>query len=241
MEIAPIAYIESPYPTKFGVPRQPALVTALTSRLSVPIEYFDGRAEELEPGSFVVLLWEFSFNHGARSEAARTVRAPRLGGTERVGVFASRSSFRPNSLALSTLEVKEAMANGERLELEFYGGDLVDGTPVYGLRGYGRADVHENARAGWVQQRPWNLLDDVVVPEALRSRIADNLWPGIEQVLRQDPRPAYTKNSQSDREFWVPICHYVIRFRVEENNVVVTGIEELSEERYAQLKMRGSL
>lgn len=149
---------------------------------------------------------------GERRAWSPTVRPPILGGTERQGVFATRSSFRPNGLGLSSVrlagvELDATYPDGSRGPLlHVRGADMVDGTPVFDVKPYLRdTDSHPAARMGWKEGVSWPEIERVVVPPAEMAKVPEELRAGLVQVLRQDPRPAYTRRGQEDREFWVPL------------------------------------
>ncbi len=244
MNIEPIAYIKSPYLTKFGVPRQPNVVDALVSTIECELVALDFDPRAVSQGCYLWLIWDFSHNHREDGEWARTVRPPRLGGTKRVGVFASRSSFRPNNLAISAVRFV-GCEYGEKtgiVRLKLAGADLVDGTPVYTIRLYDEiADSHVEATWGWPVVEKWPSLAGVDASEEVRASVDGELWRGIEQVLVQDPRPAYTREGQEDREFWVPLADIAVWFKVVNNRALVTRVRKLGEAELARLKERGSL
>lgn len=272
MDIRPIGHIESPYPTKFGVPRQPGLVRSLVSWLVLDgdagsaAEAARDQVAGARAGDYLWLVWAFSKNLGRAGTAGATgasagarwsptVRPPRLGGNRRVGVFATRSSFRPNELAISAVQVAgtegavpaaasapapASAATPARIPLA--GADMVDGTPVYALRRYDPArDCIEGATSGWLARHDWPELRGVVIPEDLEKRIPPELRAGVRELLCQDPRPAYTRATQPDREFWVPVGRLVVWFRVESRQAVVTRVRELDEAAWQQLKEKGTI
>lgn len=246
MEITPIAFVESPFPTKFGVPRQPGLVRGLVSHLVFSdgargswardaVESLLGR----EGGGPARLWLVWGFSRNCHRPWSPTVRPPRLGGNARVGVFATRSSFRPNSLAISAVELVGTSDGGRPALL---GADMADGTPVYALRPYDAAcDSFTHARAGWLGEQEWPELADVEIPARLLARIPQHLRAGAREMLLQDPRPAYTRGTQPGRAFWVPLDHLVIWFRVEDGVALVTDVRELGPREYEELRETGSI
>ena len=156
MEIQPIAHFESPFTTKFGIPRQSGLVPDLTGRIVFAPEYRQMDAVRgIDGFDYLWLVWEFSANRDA--EKSLTVRPPRLGGNQRMGVFATRSPFRPNNLGLSCVKF-DRVENDPKLGPVIYvrGADLMDGTPIYDIKPYvAYADAHPEARSGFVDNTEW--------------------------------------------------------------------------------------
>ena len=237
-----IARIRTPYPVKFGVPRQPGLVSSLPSRVIFEPAFRDpDYVRGIEGFDYLWLIWAFSHNEG-RAAHATTVRPPRLGGTRRVGVFATRSSFRPNDLGLSSVRLI-GMEHDEALGtvLVVQGADMVDGTPIYDVKPYlPFTDSHEQASCGWVEDNGWQELDVHIAPDLL-EQIPEELRCGVEELLRQDPRPAYTRSTQPDREFWVPVRDMVIWFVVTGTRLDVTRVRRLDAKEYERLKATGTI
>ena len=210
MEIHPIAYFESPLKSKFGIPRQSGLVSGLTGRIVFEPAYRKMEAVRgLEDFDYLWLIWEFTKAKGG----SLTVRPPRLGGNVRMGVFATRSPFRPNSLGLSCVRI-------DRIEqhptlgpvIHVLGADLMDGTPIYDVKPYvGYADAHPEARSGFVDQTTWEPLQ-VVIPEALAAMIPTDYLGALKATLEQDPRPQY--HDDPERVYGMPFLEFDIRFKV---------------------------
>ena len=221
MNIKPIAYFHSPLTAKFGLPRQSGLADDLVGRIVLEPEY---RREEavrgLEQFDYLWLIWEFSGN--PHEQQGLTVRPPRLGGNERVGVFASRSPFRPNRLGLSCVYInKVEMTEKEGPVIFVKGADLMDGTPIYDIKPYVTyADSHPEARSGFVDQTTWEPLK-VVLPQEMAACFSDEEQKGLRQVLAQDPRPRY--HDDAERVYGMPFAGKDVRFRVE--NGVLTVVE----------------
>ena len=221
MNIKPVAYFRSPLTSKFGLPRQSGLAGDLSGRIVLEPEY---RREEalrgLEQFDYLWLIWEFSGN--PHEQQGLTVRPPRLGGNERVGVFASRSPFRPNRLGLSCVYInKVEMTEKEGPVIHVKGADLMDGTPIYDIKPYVTyADSHPEARSGFVDQTTWEPLK-VELPEKLAQMFSEEEQAGLRQVLAQDPRPRY--HDDANRVYGMPFAGHDIRFRV--SNGVLTVIE----------------
>ena len=218
--IKPIAHIESDLPTKFGLPRQSGLVEALTARILFEPEYRDPVAfRGLEGYSHLWLIWGFSLC--GESPGALTVRPPRLGGNIRVGVFASRSPFRPNSLGLSCVKI-ESIDPGRGL-IRVSGADLADGTPVYDIKPYvAYADSRPGARSGFVDDCPWEPLQ-VIVPEGIAHEFKERDLLALRQILAADPRPPY--HDGPEREYGLTFAGRNVKFRVDGTVVTVTRLE----------------
>lgn len=215
MEIRPIAYFRSPLKSKFGIPRQSGLVSQLAGTIILEPEYRQAEAlRGLENFDWLWLIWEFSENRDAPKSL--TVRPPRLGGNRRMGVFATRSPFRPNNLGLSCVRlerVEEDAALGPVIHV--LGADLMDGTPIYDIKPYiTYADSHPEARSGFVDETAWQPLE-VEMPEACATLFAASELEALRQTLAQDPRPRY--HDDPSRVYGMPFGHYDVRFRVEEN------------------------
>lgn len=239
MIIKPMGHIVSPYLTKFGVPRQPGLADAIESRI-----VFDDDAEPASiarvcgPGDWLLVLWAFSHNVEPGRPWSKTVRPPRLGGNERMGVFATRSSFRPNDLALSIVRITKLDA----LSISFSGGDMVDGTPVYGVEPYDhRRHARPDALPGWPGDAEWPLLERVEIPEHVRAGFAHAELRGLEQILVQDPRPAYTREGQEDRVFWTILYEREVAFTVREGVLRVVSARKLTDVELETVRRFGSL
>lgn len=221
MNIEPIAYFHSPMTSKFGIPRQSGLMNDLQGTIVFVPEFQNPDAiRGIEQFDYLWLIWEFS---GNRVENANlTVRPPRLGGNERVGVFASRSPFRPNRLGLSCVcinKVEMNTPNGPIIHVA--GADLMDGTPIYDIKPYVvYADSRPEARSGFVDQVEWQPLT-VQMPDALATQFSDVELKGLRQVLSQDPRPRY--HHDESRVYGMPFAGRDVRFRVE--NGVLTVLE----------------
>lgn len=241
MDIQPVGHIETPYLTKFGVPRQPGLVTGAQSRLvlSPEFEWVYG----LRVGAYLWLVWDFSLNHREGAKWSKTVRPPLLGGTKRVGVFATRSSFRPNNLAISSVRVEAAYRDEVgRTCVLVTDADMVSGTPIYEVFPYDPAtDSIGGAHGSWNDRVTWPTLERVVLAhEDDRACFAD-AGRGLEQALLQDPRPAYTRVASDERVFWVQYGEYLCTFRVEEGTVVVLSVEALTQAQEQELITTGTL
>ena len=218
MEIRPIAFFKSPVTGKFGVPRQSGLAAGLKGEVHLvpPCDSPDA-LRGLEGFDFIWLIWEFSLN-GPSSNM--TVRPPRLGGNERVGVFASRSPFRPNPLGLSCVRIESVEA--EKGIIHVLGADLADGTPIYDIKPYvAYADSHPEARSGFVDGNKWTPLE-VEVPQAVAAEFSPQDLTALKQLLSCDPRPQYLDDPE--REYGLYFAGRNVRFRVNEGKVFVTKL-----------------
>lgn len=223
--IDPIGIIESPYQEKFAVPRQPRLVPAATARLKLLGNANTPEAVRgIEQFSHLWLLFLFDKNLAAGWKP--TVRPPRLGGNERVGVFASRSTFRPNGIGMSAVELKGITKQGEQLFLELGSVDLVNQTPVIDIKPYiPYSDAIPQATGGYADHEPERLLV-VFAPQVPLNQLTNHHEQQvIEQVLAQDPRPAYKKNQLDNKEYAVNLFNLNVKFTVHDKLVTVTSIE----------------
>ena len=213
-----IAHIESLYPTKFGVPRQSGIVDAPARVVFEPEYRVPEAVRGLEDFDYVWLIWQF---HLAEREGwSPTVRPPRLGGNKRMGVFATRSPFRPNAIGLSSvrlLRVEQDAKLGPVLYVE--GADLVDGTPIFDIKPYlPYADSHPDARGGFAQEAPGAMLavDD---PDGVLDTMDDDVHKALIDTLRHDPRPRYQHDP--DRVYAMPFADGVVRFRVDGERAII--------------------
>lgn len=212
-----IAHIESVYKSKFGVPRQPGLVD-YEARVVFEPEYRVVEAVRgLDEFDYVWLIWGF---HLAEREGwSPTVRPPRLGGNKRVGVFATRSPFRPNAIGLSSVRLLRIEAGPV---LVVSGADLVDGTPIYDIKPYlPYADSHPEARGGFAQQAPTVL--EVVDDHGLLLQLPEGEREALRNSLALDPRPHYQNDAQ--RVYVMSFGKWEIRFRVSDGLVEIMGVK----------------
>ena len=222
MEIIPIAHIRSDFSEKFGIPRQSGLVEELTADVVFAPEFREPAAlRGIDGFSHLWLIWEFS---KARREGwSPTVRPPRLGGNVRLGVFATRSPFRPNPIGLSCvrlLEVRQDRALGPVLTVA--GADLMDGTPIYDIKPYlPYADCKPDAVGGFASQ-PKEASLEVDCPPALLARVPEEKRPALLAVLAQDPRPQYQNDPK--RIYGMSFAGLEVRFQVVEGRLTVTEI-----------------
>ncbi|AHG19184.1 tRNA (adenine(37)-N6)-methyltransferase [Chania multitudinisentens RB-25] len=214
-----IGIIRSPYKEKFAVPRQPGLVEDGGGELVLLPPY--NQAEAVRGLSEFSHLWVmFVFHQTMEGGWRPTVRPPRLGGNARMGVFATRSTFRPNPLGMSLIELKGVKIQGSEVVLELGSLDLVDGTPVIDIKPYlPFAESHPQARAGFAQNAPVGDMPVYFSAQAeqqLQQHLQryPNLRRFISQVLAQDPRPAYRKEETAEREYAVWLLEFNVRWRV---------------------------
>ena len=215
-----IARIHSDFPTKFGIPRQSALVPELKSRIVFEPEYRDENAlRGIEQFTHLWLIWNFSESKGW----SPTVRPPRLGGNTRLGVFATRSPFRPNPIGLSSVRL-EGVERDPKLGpvLPVSCADLMDGTPILDIKPYiPYADSHPEASDGFTAQTIQHHLE-VDFPAELLDRVPVDKRTALTGVLAQDPRPSY--QDDPERIYGFPFAGMELRFRVEGNQLTVVNI-----------------
>ena len=238
MEIQPIGFFHSPLTSKFGIPRQSGLAESLAGSVVFEPDY---RREEavrgLEDFDYVWLIWQFS----ARSTSGRllpsgrknpptshpiplTVRPPRLGGNRRVGVFASRSPFRPNSLGLSCVRLDRVELHPQLGPvLHVLGADLMDGTPIFDVKPYVTyADSRPDARSGFVDEEQWEPLQ-VEMPADVIAVFSVEEQEALRSILAQDPRPRY--HDDDTRIYGMPFAGRDVRFRVSGGVLTVVGVK----------------
>ena len=220
--IQAIARIRSDFPTKFGIPRQSGLVEDLRSTVVFEPEYRNPDAlRGIEEFSHLWLIWQFS--QAVRQGWSPTVRPPRLGGNTRMGVFATRSPFRPNNLGLSCvrlLGIEHTREYGPVLHVG--GADLMDGTPIFDIKPYiPYADAHPEAAGGFTDTAGDFLLD-VDFPAELLSLLPEDKRAAALGVLSHDPRPSY--QHKPGRVYGLNFAGFDIRFIVEENQLIVQEV-----------------
>lgn len=223
MQIEPIAYFRSPFATKFGVPKQSGLVENLMGTIEfVPQHRNVDALRGMEEFDYLWLIWEFSANRHAPTSPV--VRPPLLGGNRKVGVFASRSPFRPNRLGLSSVRISEIELDTTRGPLiHVLGADLMDGTPIYDIKPYVvYADSHPDARSGFVDKNAIRWLE-VVVPDAVAARYSSDELAALRKVLSLDPRPHYQDNPE--KVYGMMYAGKDVKFRVEGDVLTVMEVE----------------
>lgn len=227
MEIKPIAFIKTEFPEKFGIPRQSGLAKDLRGRIIFEPQFRNPDAlRGLEGFSHIWLIWEFSANRTTR-EWQPTVRPPRLGGNTHLGVFATRSPFRPNPLGLSCVEIDSIdLFTDEGPVITVKGADLMDGTPIYDIKPYIRyADSRQQALCGYVDSLEERSLK-VVFPSELSSRIEDtSVILSLVETLRLDPRPSY--HDDPERVYGLSFARLNVKFRVNGEVLTVVDVQPL--------------
>jgi len=225
VNIQVIARMHSDFATKFGIPRQSGLVEELRSTIVFEPEFRNPDAlRGIEDFSHLWIIWQFS--EAVRTSWSPTVRPPRLGGNTRMGVFATRSPFRPNNLGLSSvrlLGVEQTEAYGTVLHVG--GADLMDGTPIFDIKPYiPYGDSHPDATGGFTD-RADDFLLDVVFPEDLLKLLPADKQQAAIGVLSHDPRPSYQR--KPDRVYGLTFAGFDIRFRVSDDTLTVEEVKKL--------------
>lgn len=222
-EMKMIAHIESDFTEKFGIPRQSGLVEDLVSRIVFEKEYRVPEAfRGLEDFSHIWIIWQFS--EAVREDWSPTVRPPRLGGNKRMGVFATRSPFRPNSIGLSSVRLlKIDFDCPEAPVLYVSGADMMNGTPIFDIKPYlPYTDSHPEASGGFALQQKEGVLD-VDFPPELLEKVRPELRNGLIEVLAQDPRPQY--QNSPERVYTFDFAEYSVSFTVRDNTLFVSEIK----------------
>lgn len=221
--MSPIAHIRSPFGEKFGIPRQSNVVNEIESFIVFEPEYRQAEAlRGIEEFDYLWLIWQFSDNVDAGWTP--TVRPPRLGGNRRMGVFATRSSFRPNALGLSSVRLVEVKLNTpDGPLLSVAGADLKDGTPIFDIKPYlPYTDSHPDARSGFAPSAPQEKLR-VVCPDSLVSKIPLQMQKALKETLALDPRPSY--HHDSERVYGMKFLSFNVCFMVSDDGILtVTDI-----------------
>ncbi len=217
-----IAHIETDFKEKFGIPRQSGLVKESTGRIIFEKEYSVPEAfRGLADFSHIWVLWQFS--EAVRDRWSPTVRPPLLGGNKRMGVFATRSPFRPNSIGLSALKLEKVeFSENEGVILHVSGADLLDGTPVYDIKPYlPYADSIPDAVGGFTENLAERRLT-VNIPDELSEKIAEEKRAALKAVLEADPRPSY--QNDPERIYGMSFASYEVKFKVDGKTLKVTSI-----------------
>lgn len=243
--MGPIARIRTDLPQKFGIPRNGSLAPHLHGEIRFEPEFASAAAVAgLEEFSHLWLIWQFEngLAGGAASDVAAdsagattgvasrgwrpTVRPPRLGGAERVGVFATRSPFRPNPIGLTCVRLERVELREDGPVIHVLGADLRDGTPILDIKPYiPFADCHTDATGGWIERAPWHELA-VDFPEALLALVPAEKADGLVEVLRQDPRRAGSKH-EPERVYHLAYAGLDVSFCVDGDALRVVGVERL--------------
>ena len=221
----PIAHIRTPFPTKFGIPRQSGLVEGLRGLIVFEPPYRNVEAlRGLEDFSHLWLIWDFSEAH--RDGWSPTVRPPRLGGNRRLGVWATRSPFRPNPIGLSSVRITAIRLHtpdGPVIEVE--GADLMDGSPILDIKPYlPYTDSHPEALSGFARApQDEGERTEVVIPSGLCRLMDGETLQALRGILAADPRPRY--HDRPERLYTFPFAGFVVTFRACEGHILVTGLE----------------
>lgn len=224
IQLKEIAVIHTDFPEKFGIPRQSGLVEELRSTLVFEPEYRVPEAlKGIEQYTHLWLLWEFS--GAVRSEWSPTVRPPRLGGNTRMGVFATRSPFRPNPIGLSCVRlIKVELSTPQGPVLHLAGADLMDGTPIYDIKPYlPYTDSRPDASNGFALAQREGVLE-VCIPDDMAAAVPQELRAALTEVLAQDPRPQYI--SDPSREYTMSFAGFEVSFKADGSRLDVTKIEK---------------
>jgi tRNA-Thr(GGU) m(6)t(6)A37 methyltransferase TsaA len=222
VNIQVIARMRSDFPTKFGIPRQSGLVKELRSTIVFEPEFRNADAlRGIEGYSHLWLIWQFS--EAVRTEWSPTVRPPRLGGNTRMGVFATRSPFRPNSLGLSSVRLLGVeQTEDEGMVIHVAGADLMDGTPIFDIKPYiPYGDCHPDATGGFTDTAGEFLLN-VDFPEELLQKLPEEKRSAAIGVLSHDPRPSYQR--KPDRIYGLNFAGFDIRFTVQDDQLTVVEV-----------------
>lgn len=218
-----IAKINTDFPSKFGIPRQSGLVPELRGQIVFEPEYRDASAlKGLEGFSHLWLLWKFS--ESVCDNWHPTVRPPRLGGNKRVGVFATRSPFRPNPIGLSCVKLEEIKQTPDKgTVLIVSGADLLDGTPIYDIKPYiPYADSHPSAKGGFSEEVFGDKLE-VEIPPKFETLLTEEKLVALRALLAGDPRPAYQEDET--REYGFDFAEFSVKFVVKEKKLTVSEIK----------------
>lgn len=222
MNIEPIAYFHSPFHSKFGIPKQSGLVEELDGSIVFCPEYRNADAlRGLDEFDYLWLIWGFSANKHAATSLV--VRPPLLGGNEKMGVFATRSPFRPNALGLSSVRISRIETDTTRGPvITVVGADLMDGTPIYDIKPYiPYADSHPEAKGGFTDTHAICRLT-VVIPDCFHHLFSQSQLQALYKVLELDPRPHYHKSGQ--KEYGMPYMDYDVHFMVNDGVLTVTDV-----------------
>lgn len=222
MTITPIAHFHSPFASKFGIPKQSGLAPDLHGTIVFEPEWRNADAlRGIEEFDYLWLIWAFSANR--HQAVSPVVRPPVLGGNVRMGVFATRSPFRPNPLGLSSVKLDHVeWATSKGPVIHVMGADLMDGTPIFDIKPYvAYADCHEGVRSGFVDSHPMQRLT-VVVPPEMEAALGADATAVLRQVLALDPRPHY--QNDANKVYGMPFECRDVRFTVQGNVLTVVEI-----------------
>lgn len=232
IQVNPIGVIHTPYKQKFAIPRQPGLVPSAEGHIVFNSEFNDPNyLRGIEQFSHLWLI--FHFHQTADKQYSPLVRPPRLGGNKKQGVFATRSTFRPNSIGMSVVEFVAVEHKQKKLHLIVRGMDLLDGTPILDIKPYiPYADNINNANGGFANQTPANMQVEFLAQALQQLNELQSQPPKlktlINEVLSQDPRPAYQANNDPDKEYGMTLYDFNIQWQVIENKNIVFSIEKIN-------------
>ena len=233
MEITPIAHFKSPFTSKFGIPKQSGLAKDLPCRIVFEPAYRNADAlRGMEGFTHLWMIWQFSANaHKANSPV---VRPPVLGGNEALGVFATRSPYRPNPIGLSCVRIDHIdLDTKEGPVIHVLGADLMDSTPIFDIKPYlPYADCHPEATGGFTDTRSWPRLE-VRLAESVRRQLTEQEAATLADILALDPRPHYQKDP--NRIYGMPYGKWDVKFRVTDGEVQVVGISTTNEKKGKKL------
>ncbi|MCC5880951.1 MAG: tRNA (N6-threonylcarbamoyladenosine(37)-N6)-methyltransferase TrmO [Idiomarina sp.] len=224
--ITPVAFMQSPYEEKFAIPRQPGLVPAAKGAVKLNGEFNNPHMiEGIE--AFSHLWLQFVFHQTLDKGWKPKVRPPRLGGNAKVGVFATRSTFRPNGLGLSVVKLEGVSQHQGQWQLDVSGFDLLDQTPIVDIKPYiGYSDALPHSNSGFASDAP-TLMTVTFAPEvALRLNHNPEFAELIRQVLAQDPRPAYRKSDTDQHVYGMRLARQNVNWQVIDNQAVVTSLSD---------------
>lgn len=232
MDCKIIAHIETDFTTKFGVPRQAGLVPELEGRIVFEPEYRVAEAlRGLDGYSHLWLVWVFS--EVQQDSWSPTVRPPRLGGNRRMGVFATRSPFRPNPIGLSSVQISRIeLSSADGPVIYVKGADLMNGTPILDIKPYlPFTDSHPEAKGGFTDQTRTQEPLEVIIPDDLYTlyNLKQEQWDGFRKILSEDPRPHYQQDP--DRTYGIEFAGYEFHFKVKGNTLTVLSEDYFSAKR----------
>jgi tRNA-Thr(GGU) m(6)t(6)A37 methyltransferase TsaA len=219
--ISPIAIIKTDFKEKFGIPRQSGRSPSSLAKIEFLPTFSKNAFREIQGFSHLWLLFDFSAC--PENQWSELVRPPRLGGNKKVGVFASRSPFRPNGIGLSSVKLESVEHTEQGTFLMVSGADLLDGTPIYDVKPYlPLTDLHQDAKGGYSDEFCLHKLQ-IDFPPALLEKIPKEKRPSLIECLSDDPRPSY---QQDERVYGMAFAEFNIKFIVKENTLVVTEVEQ---------------
>ncbi len=224
MKLRVIATIENDFKSKFGLPRQSGRVPELLSTIVFEEDFRNEDAVRgLEEYSHIWLIWGFSENKAQGDAFRPTVRPPRLGGNKRVGVFSTRSPYRPNPLGLTLVKIEELKKTDRGVEIVVSGGDMMDGTPVFDIKPYLPTYESVASAKGGLAASSYSYFLDVVIDNLMLEKIPQEKRETLVEILRNDPRPAYQKNPQ--RKYGLTYADFEITFMVDGDILTVVSID----------------